>query len=181
MSKKITYFGKPIESYDKSENVKKFFKGLKEIINDKSENKNGKETKIQNLFKTQFTPIQNDIKEKLQRLMYENKLQKTTIQNKNVNEEMLQIAQSLNAYTNDLLNFYGNSYFKMTNNGERKKFIRDLRFLLSTFGAVQQALGNVVYGENRLNELNIRNAVSNKSQLVKKYENQEREKRNKPN
>ncbi len=175
MSKKITYFGEPIEAYDKSENVKKFFEGLKSIINNRNLNKSGKENAIQELFKTQFTPIQNDIKKKLQRLIYENQLQRTNIENKNVNAEMLQIAQSLNAYSNNLLNFYGNSYFEMTNSGERKKFIRDLRFLLSTFGMVQQALGNVVYGENRLSESNIRNAVSNKSKLVQAYEKKDRE------
>lgn len=177
MSKKITYFGQPIEAYNKSEYVKKFFEGLKEIINNRNLNKNGKENAIQELFKRQFTPIQDDIKEKLQRLIYENQLQRTNIENKNINAEMLQIAQSLNAYSNNLLNFYGNSYFEMTNSGERKKFIRDLRFLLSTFGMVQQALGNVVYGENRITNSNIRNAVSNKSSLVQAYEKKDREKK----
>ncbi len=178
MSKKeIRYFGKSIKEYDKSRIVNNFFEKLNEIINNKSKTKSEKEREIEELFKSQFLPIQIDIIEKLQRLINENTLQKTNIENGNVNNEMAKIAHSLNAYSNELLGYYKNSYYKIINPAERKKFIRDLRFLLSTFGIVQQSLGNVIYGENRLSEANIKNSPSNKSELMKRFEKWEKEKR----
>ncbi len=168
--REITYLGKPFKEYDKSEAVKDFFESLKVIINDSAKNKSAKENEIKDLFRTKFAPIKNDIQNKVKRLVNETQIAQKNIANGNVNSEMLEIAQSLNAYTNQLLTHYENSYFKIANQNERKKMIRDLRFLLSTYGMVQQSLGNIVYGNQKINESNIRNSVSNKSSLMTSYE-----------
>ncbi len=169
-----SYFGKKPINYTKSEYVSKIKKNAKEILNSTTTSSNNKRKRLDIIFQDpKFKDFVNDLKSRVSRLNKEYIIQKSNNHPK-VSQQVSTLANALNAYTNQLIGFYEESYYNIPNSNERKRFIRDLKMVIGTYGKLQENLSNIIYNSN-----NVQNVIktkglnvidSYKSETMKKIE-----------
>ncbi len=169
------YFGKAPLNYVKNEYVKKIKEDSKAILNNSSTTSNIKKKKLDEIFqKPEFKTFVNDLKLRIAKLNREYIVQKSN-NNPKVSPQVASLAETLNAYTNELVGFYENTYYNIPNNSNQKEFIRDLKMIISTYGKLQEDLTNIIYTSNSVENIiktkGLNVVDSYKSETIKKIEN----------
>ena len=90
-----------------------------------------------------------DMMSKLRKLNKEFKI-KMIQNNENLSPEIKFVGESLNDYTNELLDFYKNSYFHIKNKEKKKKFLDDLKLIISIYGKFDNLFKNIYKTNNIL-------------------------------
>lgn len=164
------YLKKMRSNFNKSSIVETLNKKSKPILNYPNLGYNTRKVGLKRVFENpEFINLVSNIKSRVQKLNREYAIQQS--KNENIPEEISILANALNDYTNDLVGHYENSYFKIKTEHERKRFIRDLKLILGTYGELETNLQNIVYQKNNVritqknnnenNINNINNGVSN--------------------
>ncbi len=148
------YLGKRKKEYNKSFTIGKLERNVNYIFNSKNNSKNNSNKKrdnLQRIFKNEsFQNFVKDVKNRVQKLNREYAIQQVNYSKNEIPEEISTLANALNDYTNDLVGFYEKSYFNISNNNQRKQFIRDLKLIIGTYGELEENLQNIVYNNNKL-------------------------------
>ncbi len=128
--------------------LKEYNPNIRNIFNKFQINIKNLNTDLTTVFKSnQFISFVSDLKNRVHRLNKEYNIKSK--KNNNVSAETKKIGEALNDYTNEVINFYENSYYKIKNEENQKKFIKDLYLIISTYAKLQNELKNIVYyGEN---------------------------------
>lgn len=157
----ITHFGKTPLNHDKKAYVKKIKKNSKNILNNSSTSSNRKKEKLDEIFQSpDFRRFVDDLKLRVAKLNREYIIQQSN-NNPHVSREVSALANTLNAYTNELIGFYENTYYNIPNNSDQKQFIRDLKMIIGTYGKLQEDLTNIIYTSNT-----VENIIKSKGPLI---------------
>lgn len=159
----IKHFGRTPLNYEKRTYVKKIKENSKNILNSTSTTHNQKKEALNKIFKSpEFKTFVADLKLRVAKLNREYILQKSN-NNPNVSPKISALANTLNAYTNELIGFYERTYYNIPNNSEQKQFIRDLKMIIGTYGKLQEDLTNIIYTSNT-----VENVIQSKGPLITK-------------
>ncbi len=143
-NKSKKYLGKRKEEYNKRGKINKTKSNLNKVL----ERSNGAPVSLETIFsQPEFQNFVQDVKSRVQKLNKEYVIQQANYRENEVPKEISNLANALNDYTNDLVGFYEKSYFHIENENERKRFIRDLKMIIGTYGKLQENLHNIVYEE----------------------------------
>lgn len=88
--------------------------------------------------------------QKLSKLNKEFKIKMKKNNEKNISPQVKVIGESLNDFTNQLLNFYKKSYFHIKNKEKRAKFLSDLKLIISIYGKFEDIFQNTYISNNIL-------------------------------
>ncbi len=140
----ITYLKKKKGNFNKSKLVNNLNTNSKSILNHANLGYNARKVSLDKIFKNpEFTELVSNIKSRVQKLNREYAIQQSNKQN--IPKEISTLANALNEYTNELVGHYEKSYFKINNEVKRKRFIRDLKLILGTYGELENSLQNILY------------------------------------
>ncbi len=139
------YLGKRKEAYNKRNIIDTSNQNIKTIFSS-GNSINKKKSNLQNILsQPQFREFLEDVKSRVQKLNREYAIQQANYSNNEIPEEIGKLSNALNDYTNNLVGFYEKSYFHIQNESERKRFIRDLKMIIGTYGKLEENLHNIVY------------------------------------
>ncbi len=139
-----SYLKKKRSNFNKSKIIENINTQSKHLLNHANLGSNARRVGLQSIFsKPEFKELVSNIKSRVQKLNREYAIQQS--KNENIPEEIKTLANALNQYTNELVGHYENSYFKIKTENERKRFIRDLKLILGTYGELETNLQNIIY------------------------------------
>lgn len=144
MDKSKKYLGKRKEEYNKRREINETKRRMNNVLG----RSNGTPVSLETIFsQPEFQNFVQDVKNRVQKLNKEYVIQQANYRENEVPKEISNLANALNDYTNDLVGFYEKSYFHINDENERKRFIRDLKMIIGTYGKLQENLHNIVYEE----------------------------------
>jgi hypothetical protein len=139
-----SYLKKKRSNFNKSKIVESINRQSKPLLNHTNLGSNARRVGLKRIFENpEFKELVSNIKSRVQKLNREYAIQQS--KNENIPKEISTLANALNQYTNQLVRHYENSYFKIKTENERKRFIRDLKLILGTYGELETNLQNIVY------------------------------------
>ncbi len=144
-----TYFKKKKGNYNKGVKINTSKRRMNELL-EGNLGDDAKRVGLQRVFNSpDFKNFVNDVKRRVQKLNREYAIQQVNYSNSEIPEEIGTLANALNDYTNDLVGFYEKSYFNMSNENKRKRFIRDLKMIIGTYGELEESLHNIIYNREK--------------------------------